>query len=385
MGRSSLQDSDVGVDVDVGLDADVDIDMELGEGEELLSTIDVSPEEIAEFFAKPTYEALDARAKQPAFLSVSDSTADHVLVMDSFLEDETAAGLRETFHDRFSKPREGNPERFVWDWWHVPDQYTLMRTPAENYFGPEGFDRLLEALTKFGQEKLGCTAISPPWLSVYVDGCEQRYHTDSWHGPWAFVLSLTDWENRGFTGGETMILKPHVLDYWRSFQPGVGLEEKHFIDTVEPRFNRLTVFDPRFPHGVRPVAGTRDPLKGRLVVHGWFTDPQPFFTGGLSAEEATDPLNDALAEVYPALEGVGRVTGVLTVRLHVSGETGEVVSVVALTDTLVPDPNDVGVDEEGVEEDARADVLGVVEGGCQGARFPTAAEDTFITVPFVFE
>lgn len=33
------------------------------------------------------------------------------------------------------------------------------------------------------------------------------------------------------------------------------------------------------------------------VVHGWFTDPQPFFTGGLSAEEATEPLNDALAEV----------------------------------------------------------------------------------------
>lgn len=66
-----------------------------------------------------------------------------------------------------------------------------MRTPAENYFGPEGFTELVEALTKFGQEKLGCTAISPPWLSVYVDGCEQRYHTDSWHGPWAFVLSLT--------------------------------------------------------------------------------------------------------------------------------------------------------------------------------------------------
>lgn len=66
-----------------------------------------------------------------------------------------------------------------------------MRTPAEDYFGPEKFSELLEALTKFGQEKLGCTAISPPWLSVYVDGCEQRYHTDSWHGPWAFVLSLT--------------------------------------------------------------------------------------------------------------------------------------------------------------------------------------------------
>lgn len=122
------------------------------------------------------------------------------------------------------------------------------------------------------------------------------------------------------------------------------------------------------------------------MIHGWFTDPQPFFTGGLSAEEATDPLNDALAKVYPALAKVGRVTGVLTVRLHVSGESGEVVDVVALTDTLIPDPNDMAVDEEGVEEDARADVLEVVEGGCREASFPSgAAEDTFITVPFVFQ
>lgn len=66
-----------------------------------------------------------------------------------------------------------------------------MRTPAEEYFGPKAFAQLFEELTKFGQEKLGCTAISPPWLSFYVDGCEQRFHTDSWHGPWAFVLSLT--------------------------------------------------------------------------------------------------------------------------------------------------------------------------------------------------
>lgn len=121
------------------------------------------------------------------------------------------------------------------------------------------------------------------------------------------------------------------------------------------------------------------------VIHGWFTDPQPFFTGGLSAEEATEPLNKALAEVYPAFETVGRVTGVLTVRLHVSAETGDIHSVVALTDTLIPDPNDIGVDEDGAEEDARADVIDVVRQGCIGAKFPASKEDTFITVPFVFQ
>lgn len=89
--------------------------------------------------------------------------------------------------------------------------------------------------------------------------------------------------------------------------------------------------------------------------------------------------------MYPALEGIGRVVGVLTVRLHVSGQTGGIVKVVALTDTLVADPNDFAVDEEGVVEDARADVLEAVRQGCEEANFPPAGEDTFITVPFVFE
>jgi len=51
------------------------------------------------------------------------------------------------------------------------------------------------------------------------------------------------------------------------------------VSLVQPQFNRLTVFDGRYPHGVRPVEGTRDPLKARLVLHGWFTEPTPFFDG----------------------------------------------------------------------------------------------------------
>ena len=33
---------------------------------------------------------------------------------------------------------------------------------------------------------------------------------------------------------------------------------------------------------VRRVEGERDPRGSRLVIHGWFTEPTPFFTGGLS-------------------------------------------------------------------------------------------------------
>ena len=59
-------------------------------------------------------------------------------------------------------------------------------------------------------------------------------------------MVLTDWEARRFRGGETMILRPGVLDYWGSmYRRNRGLEQEHLVQLVEPHFNRLTVFDPR--------------------------------------------------------------------------------------------------------------------------------------------
>jgi len=217
-----------------------------------------------------------------------------------------------------------------------------------------------------------------------VDGCEQRLHTDSWHGPWAYVFSLTDWESRGFSGGETMILSPNTLDYWRTFTPGEGLEEGEFIHTVEPFFNRLTVFDPRFPHGVREVRGTKDPMKGRLVVHGWFTDPSAFFMGGLSEEEATDALNSNLEPITEQLQNVGRALGVLTVRIKVDGKTGLVRDTLLLTNTLVPDPKDY---DPADEIDTIEHIEQIIYNVLATSKFPQSStgEDTWITIPFVFE
>lgn len=74
------------------------------------------------------YEAVDAQEQAAAPPGdMSESSANHVLVLDSFLEEDTASRLRGVFDDRFSDPRQGKPERFVWDWWHVADQYTLVR------------------------------------------------------------------------------------------------------------------------------------------------------------------------------------------------------------------------------------------------------------------
>lgn len=51
----------------------------------------------------------------------------------------------------------------------------------------------------------------------------------------------------------------------REFDSNKGLEFKDLVETHAPRFNQLTVFDPRLPHGVRRVEGTRDPRHGKRI------------------------------------------------------------------------------------------------------------------------
>jgi hypothetical protein len=144
----------------------------------------------------------------------------------------------------------------------VPQQYTLVRTPAHLFFPEELYAQLEEALLEYGQQVLGCRSLTHVWLSYYVNDMYQELHADVPHGPWAFVLSLTDWEKRRFDGGETKILRPHVLDLWRSLDATRGLEYDDVMLTIPPLFNQLTVFDPRLPHGVRRVQGTSDPRYG---------------------------------------------------------------------------------------------------------------------------
>ena len=224
----------------------------------------------------------------------------HVRVVDGFLPPGpgppgSARGLRAVFDAHHDDPRRTHEYRFVWDYWHVPDQYTLLRTPAADYFPARDFAALERRLRAFARDELGCSGLTPVWLSCYVEGMRQELHADVPHGPWAFVLSLTNWDERAWTGGETLILKPETLDYWSSFDADAVVERASLVELVPPRFNRLLVFDPRLPHGVPVVEGTRDPKHGRLVLHGWFNDPEPRLRGALAdrAADAPDDGDDA--------------------------------------------------------------------------------------------
>jgi len=205
-----------------------------------------------------------------------------------------AEDLRSTFNNNFADPKKTLSTRFVWDFWHVPDQYTHFRTPAWEYFSKKLYSEFHSQLVQWGREQLGCHNVSPPWLSYYVDGCRQELHSDRPHGPWAFVFSLTNWKQRVFRGGETLLLNNNILTYWQNLKIHQSTESHQAFTKLSPFFNALTIFDARIPHAVSEVKGTLNPLESRLVIHGWFVNPRPYLKGPLNAQAAQKGIEDLL-------------------------------------------------------------------------------------------
>ncbi len=300
------------------------------------------------------------------------AVARDVLIVDRFAPE--AAKLRSTFDARFANPRGTGADRFVWDYWHVPGQYTALRTPAWTYFPRKIYADFHNRLVSWGRETLGCHDVSPPWLSLYVEGCRQELHGDLPHGPWAFVFSLTNWRQRTFRGGETLLVRDEVLDFWHDFASVRGVEERELIRTIEPKFDRLTVFDPRIPHGVRQVTGTHDPREGRLVIHGWFVQPRPFVRGPLAARVLGQRIADLTGRLGGWL-GALPIAGLYSVAFEVD-RRGGVSSVRALSDTTrVP----------WADERQRKTLVRKIRQEIAGWRFGVQRGASSVTLPLVFE
>ena len=112
-------------------------------------------------------------------------------------------------------------------------------------------------------------------------------------------------------------------------------------------------------------------------------------------------LGEALQRGYDAV-GAPCVTGLLTLRVHVSGADGSVTAIDRLADTLVVDPallppargDDDDDEEEGGDggssavQRERARVLDAIFGELAQVTFATSGgsdEPTQITIPFVFD
>ncbi len=294
-------------------------------------------------------------------------------VVDQF--SPKANALRAHFEGRFADPRATTADRFVWDWWHVPGQYTALRTPAYAFFPQKLYDAFHQQLVWWGRRVLGCHDVSPPWLSCYVNGCEQRLHGDLPHGHHAFVFSLTPWLRRRFTGGETLLVRDEVLDFWSDFVSTRGVEENEVVEAIAPKFNRLTVFDPRLPHGVRRVDGVVDPRDGRLVIHGWFVQPRPFIEGPLTEGQLQKGIDQVTEQLMPLLEAGLPVAGLLSMGFTV-GRDGAVRQVSVLSDTT-RGPREAEPDI--------ARLRGLVKRSVSRLRFARQRRSSKVTLPLVFE
>lgn len=295
-----------------------------------------------------------------------------VIVVDRFAPE--ARPLRAAFDARFAAPREARADRFVWDYWHVPDQYTALRTPAWSYFPRQLYARFHRRLVAWGRARLGCHDISPPWLSLYVEGCRQELHGDLPHGPWAFVFSLTRWRGRRFRGGETELVRDEVLDFWHDFASVRAVEHGELIRRIAPEFGRLTVFDPRIPHGVRPVTGTHDPREGRLVIHGWFVQPRPFIRGALPVRALAGRITELTGQIAGWLHGLP-VAGLVSLAFDVD-RGGRVRAPRVLSDTTrVPR----------ADERARTALVRRIRGAVASWRFAAQRAGSRVTLPLVFE
>lgn len=158
---------------------------------------------------------------------------------------------------------------------------------------------------------------------------------------------------------------------------------------------RCLAFDPRVPHGVNKVVGTNDPRKSRVVVHGWFNEPEVCWFGpwdGGKQEEATVILDNALQPLVETLGSgeIGRVVGYLAARVEVD-EDGCVDHVCAACDTIQADVEDfrgiIGYDEADrpVMEDAVGDIRLNVYENLKNLQFESGPPGRALVVPFAFE
>lgn len=282
--------------------------------------------------------------------------------------------LRQEFESYFENPRDVQSKRFVWDYWFFKEQYHLIRTPAVHYFSKKLYTDFHSSLVQWGRENLGCHDISPPWLSYYVDGCYQNLHSDVPHGPWAFVYSLTP-QKKKFSGGETLILKPQTLDYWSYFQDQEDREYSSFAERIPSEYNQLVVFDPRYPHGVTEVKGTRDPLEARLVMHGWFVEPRPYVVGGLTTAQVQKQLKPQFLKINSILEDKGLLHGTLSLRLAV--ETNGSISQCKLVSNTV-------ISLEYEKEQERKFVKDLIKLFSK-VQFPRSNKKSMITIPLLLK
>jgi hypothetical protein len=294
------------------------------------------------------------------------------IVIDNFMPQDLAKAMRADIEAHFSNPAAHRPETHqVWNYWFVPDLYTYLRTQPEKIIQRARVEQFATALQRWSINVLGLGGVTWPYLSLYVNGCGQGLHNDSRNGRFGFVYSLTPIERRTL-GGETIVIRegdPFRRNL-RSAKAGTGL-----YDLIEPRFNRLVLFDDRLVHGVQRVSGSMDPMDGRCVMHGHIQETGPIVTGALSKEAVCGGIRAALERFAAGRTAtIQHYHGPAALRFMVSPE-GRVTQVRILLDRVFHER-----DDDSGWEPIRASLVEALG----NAIFPAAPGETVVTLPMTF-
>lgn len=293
--------------------------------------------------------------------------SERFVVVDGFLPEEKALSMRADVDTHFADPQNHKPDtHYVWNYWHVPGSYTYLKAMPERVIARDKVEAFVQALRTWAAVNVGFGHVTWPFLSMYVPGCSQGVHNDSVNGRLGYVFSLTR-NARKTIGGETVVFQDRDLFRSNLDKPAAG---SAIFDLVEPRFNRLTLFDDRVPHAVQRVDGSMDPVEGRFVLHGHISESGIVAQGALHPDAIREPVLAALGELR---SGLGkRATGPLVYCIEIAPD-GAVQRMRPLLDRLVSPSNG---DLEPVRA-AVAERLGSL-------RFPAASAPTRANIPLIF-
>ena len=289
------------------------------------------------------------------------------VVVDDFLPEDQTRSMRDDIDAHFGTPGEHKADTHqVWNYWHVPGSYTYLRTTPEKVIAKGKVVAFVDALRTWAAVNLGLGAVTWPYLSLYVPGCAQGVHNDSINGRLGYVFSLTR-GSRKTIGGETIVFQDRDLFRSNLDRPAAG---NAIFDLIEPRFNRLAMFDDRVPHAVQRVDGSMDPVEGRFVLHGHISEAGVITQGALNPEAMREPVAAALTQVRFAMNGAAQGPIVYCIEV---GREGSVQRMRILLDRLVSPSN---ADLEPVRA-AIGERIGAL-------RFPAASAPTRANIPMIF-
>jgi hypothetical protein len=155
-------------------------------------------------------------------------------------------------------------EHQCWDFWHLPDVYSYLRTDAAKVLGRDLIDDFLTRLETLCLSELGGVSPLSPWMSLHLNGMRHQMHNDSCNGVYGYVYSLTR-SMQSFSGGQTCLARELVFDALEPRQPNAW---RGYFEVIPPIYDQLVLFDDRLPHMVPVVQGTMNPLEGRVCLTG---------------------------------------------------------------------------------------------------------------------